>query len=1066
MSYTVTWKNYDGTVLEIDEDVKQGAMPHYDGVTPEKGGNAQYSYSWTGWTPEIQTVVSDITYFAVFDEVVNKYTVTWKNYDGTVLEIDGNVPYGDVPSFDGITPTRISDDEFEYAFSEWSPSIEQVTADIIYVAQFSSNKVGYKIIFDFNGADNVSGLSSSVYIKNISPEYFYFNLTKSNFNFRGWEYNGDLIIDENKNVLSSITLVDNMVFKARFVNTAKLTIVSNMDSAGEFGGGKEFDFYTYCDIFAHPYQGYNFVGWYQINNETLNYDVLIATEEDYKFLMWTEDVTIQAKFEIAAFSLRIYSNNPDIGLVYDTSNPNKQAVSESVLLHYYLSTTTITAITSTDTYRFLGWYDDDNLLISPNAVYTFEMVNYSYVLEAKWDRFSITYDLDGGVQNPENPNHFSSADRIVLHNPTREGYEFVGWTLEGNLITEVDGSLLRHITLVANWNILKYTITWKNYDGTILEEDNNVPFGTTPSYDSSTPIKVGDAQYSYTWTGWSPSVTKVNGNATYTAIYSQSINKYTITWKNYDDSILLQQLLEYGSTPSYSLTTPTKPNDTYCSYTFLKWSPDISTVVSDIEYVAEYRIAGPTKYTYDSTTESYILSSCTSTTKVLIPSFYDDGINGKHPVTKIASKAFYNLSSITQVDFEKPSNIETIGSYAFSGDIKWEIQGYKNGKNSYKWSYTVPSFQSIEIPNSVTTIEDHAFYSVTSLKTIAFEEGNKPLTIGSYAFSGYMGNNFTSWYTTVQTFKNLAVSISSIEFPNRLVRIEDHAFFNCSKLSVLTINDESQLNYIGDFAFSGTRDSGYYSGSYNYSDYYNPIIELINIPDSIVEIGKSAFSGCRSLSSVEIANDLILGESAFSSCTSMRKADLNVKNIPNRCFQDCTNLKELNLGNDVETLGSYSFYNCTSLSDIDFGENVQNLGSYAFYYCRSLDKITVPNSVSSLGEYCFWECRALKTVILGNGITYIPKCCFAQCQLDYLVVPNSIVEIGEYVFSQWNTYGNDGDFKIFYEGTAEQWDLIINGSESNFTDNGATIQVYYYSEEQPSLVGNYWHYINGVPTLW
>jgi hypothetical protein len=146
MSYTVTWKNYDGTVLEIDEDVKQGAMPHYDGVTPEKGGNAQYSYSWTGWTPEIQTVVSDITYFAVFDEVVNKYTVTWKNYDGTVLEIDGNVPYGDVPSFDGITPTRISDDEFEYAFSEWSPSIEQVTADIIYVAQFSSNKVGYKII--------------------------------------------------------------------------------------------------------------------------------------------------------------------------------------------------------------------------------------------------------------------------------------------------------------------------------------------------------------------------------------------------------------------------------------------------------------------------------------------------------------------------------------------------------------------------------------------------------------------------------------------------------------------------------------------------------------------------------------------------------------------------------------------------------------------------------------------------------------------------------------------------------------------------------------------------------
>ena len=137
--FTVTWKNEDGSVLKTDTDVSDGAVPVYDGAIPTKAGDAAKSYRFVGWTPTVAAIHADATYTARFVEVPNKYTVTWKNYDGSVLS-SGDVAYGEVPAYSG-TPSRPADEEYDYYdFKGWDKEVVAVTEAVTYTAVFEGHK--------------------------------------------------------------------------------------------------------------------------------------------------------------------------------------------------------------------------------------------------------------------------------------------------------------------------------------------------------------------------------------------------------------------------------------------------------------------------------------------------------------------------------------------------------------------------------------------------------------------------------------------------------------------------------------------------------------------------------------------------------------------------------------------------------------------------------------------------------------------------------------------------------------------------------------------------------------
>ena len=132
-----------------------------------------------------------------------------------------------------------------------------------------------------------------------------------------------------------------------------------------------------------------------------------------------------------------------------------------------------------------------------------------------------------------------------------------------------------------------YTITWKNGDA-VLETDEDVEEGVTPSYDGEEPTKATTAQYTYAFAGWDPEVAPATKDQIYTAKFSQTINKYTITWKN-GDNVLKTEEVEYGTTPSYSGTAPTKAETAQYTYTHNGWTPTVVAVTGDATYTATFK---------------------------------------------------------------------------------------------------------------------------------------------------------------------------------------------------------------------------------------------------------------------------------------------------------------------------------------------------------------------------------------------------------------------------------------------------------------------------------------------
>ena len=325
------------------------------------------------------------------------------------------------------------------------------------------------------------------------------------------------------------------------------------------------------------------------------------------------------------------------------------------------------------------------------------------------------------------------------------------------------------------------------------------------------------------------------------------------------------------------------------------------------------------------------------------------------------------------------------------------------------------SLTSINIPNSVTTIEYNAFNDCDSLTNITIP--SSVVTIIDNPFYRWHGNlnneskafiyednvlfnkNKTTLiayraketnYTvpnSVTTIGNKAFSecnsLTSINIPNSVTTIGDWAFAFCDSLT--SINLPNSVTTIGNWAFEGCNS-----------------LTNINIPNSVTTIGNSAFNGCKSLTSINIPNSVTTIEDwAFFGCDSLTSLDIpnSVTTIGNSAFASCDSLTSMDIPNSVTTIGDGAFASCDSLTSLDIPNSVTTIGNSAFRDCHSLTNINIPNSVTTIGNKAFWVCKSLTSINIPNSVTTIGEGAFSECiNLPSHIKSDIIQRFGEEVF--------------------------------------------------------------------
>ena len=409
---------------------------------------------------------------------------------------------------------------------------------------------------------------------------------------------------------------------------------------------------------------------------------------------------------------------------------------------------------------------------------------------------------------------------------------------------------------------------------------------------------------------------------------------------------------------------------------------------------------------------------------------------------EIGEGAFCGCTSL--IDIAIPGSVTTIGIYAFS-NTKW-LENQKSKKTLIIVNGILIDAESatgdVTIPNNVTCIGGGAFSNCTTLTSITIP--NSVTKIGDFAF-------------------NSCTSLTDIKIPNSVTEIGRFAFYNCTDLRNFIVDDDNQ-----DFS---SIDGVLYNKDKTTLIQYpcgNTRTDYI-VPDSVKEIGHSAFKGCTNILSITIPDNVetIGGGSGIGSGGGGFFAG--------GVFSDCTNLTSVTLPSNLKAISTSLFSNCSKLKNIIIPDKVTYIGSDAFAYCSSLESIKIPESVTYIGFDVFQQCNSLKSLaILGDiddiskifsgidglkdltigekikklsfkdvrkctslekltlreGIESIGTCAFTtQPNLKYVVIPKSVKTIGErafgfevyYLDSQKENYSYryiDG-FKLgVYAGTA------------------------------------------------
>ena len=329
---------------------------------------------------------------------------------------------------------------------------------------------------------------------------------------------------------------------------------------GTTTGGGAYEKGSSVTLKAAPDTGSHFVGWQEGGT-------IVSTDKEITFTV-TGNRALTAVYALDTFTVTF--KNGDTVL---QSSPVEYGKTPA-----YTGETPTKAPDAQYTYSFKGW-DSDLSAVTGAKTYT---ATFNKTL----NKYAVTFKNEDGTVLQSGPVEYGKTPAYTGETPTKAAtaqytYTFAGWD---KTISAVTGTAT--YTAKFNETVNKYLITFKNGNDTL--QSSEVTYGTTPAYTGATPTKAPDAQYTYTFAGWDQTLTAVTGEATYTATFDKTVNKYIVQFKDEAGNVLQTIEVAYGETPVYSGPTPTKAADKAYTYAFAGWTTSLSAVTGETTYTAAF----------------------------------------------------------------------------------------------------------------------------------------------------------------------------------------------------------------------------------------------------------------------------------------------------------------------------------------------------------------------------------------------------------------------------------------------------------------------------------------------
>ena len=168
-------------------------------------------------------------------------------------------------------------------------------------------------------------------------------------------------------------------------------------------------------------------------------------------------------------------------------------------------------------------------------------------------------------------------------------------------------------------------------------------------------------------------------------------------------------------------------------------------------------------------------------------------------------------------------------------------------------------------------------------------------------------------------------------------------------------------------------------------------IEEITIPNTVEEIGSSAFRECKALTSITMPSSVkSIHGGAFWDCTNLTKINLGqVEELYSNTFLNCTGLTNITIPKSLKSVdGGTSwkgvFSGCTNLKNVKLEEGLKIIPQYLLM-SLPIEEITIPNTVEEIGSSAFRECKALTKITILDNVTEIGSSAFDN-HSDYLTI--------------------------------------------------------------------------------